>query len=37
MTVFFGWRRDLVAMIVAHVAVDTWGLVITPAVSHWWR
>jgi uncharacterized protein len=35
-TAFFVWRRDLVAMIVAHAAIDLWGLVITPAFSHWW-
>ena len=37
MTAFFVWRRDLVIMIVAHVAIDMWGLVISPAVSPWWR
>lgn len=35
-TAFFVWRRDLVAMIIAHVAIDMWGLVITPALSRWW-
>jgi len=36
-TAFFVWRRDLLAMILAHVAIDMWGLVITPAFSQWWR
>jgi membrane protease YdiL (CAAX protease family) len=35
-TAFFVWRRDLVAMIIAHVAIDMWGLVVTPALSRWW-
>lgn len=34
---FFVWRRDLLAMILAHVAIDMWGLVITPAFSQWWK
>ena len=36
-TAFFVWRRDLLAMILAHVAIDMWGLVITPAFSQWWK
>ena len=36
-TAFFIWRRDLLAMIIAHVAIDAWGLVITPLASEWWR
>ena len=36
-TAFFIWRRDLLAMIIAHVAIDAWGLVITPLYSTWWR
>jgi membrane protease YdiL (CAAX protease family) len=36
-TTFFVWRRDLLAMILAHIAIDTWALVITPAVSRWWE
>ena len=35
-TAFFVWRRDLLAMIIAHVAIDLWGLVVTPALSRWW-
>jgi membrane protease YdiL (CAAX protease family) len=35
-TAFFVWRQDLLAMIIAHVAIDMWGLVVTPAVSRWW-
>jgi membrane protease YdiL (CAAX protease family) len=35
-TMFFVWRRDLIAMIIAHAAIDTWGLVIAPAFSRWW-
>lgn len=33
---FFLVRRDLLAMIVAHIAVDGWGLVIAPWFSAWW-
>ena len=33
-TAFFVWRRDLLANIVAHVTVDTMGLVIVPLLSH---
>lgn len=36
-TGFFIWRRDLLAMIIAHVAIDAWGFVITPLYSAWWR
>jgi membrane protease YdiL (CAAX protease family) len=32
-TAFFAWRRDLLANIVAHVTVDTMGLVIVPLLS----
>ena len=32
-TAFFAWRRDLGANIVAHVTVDTMGLVIVPWLS----
>lgn len=35
-TAFFVWRRDLMAMIVAHAAIDMWGLVISPGLSRWW-
>jgi membrane protease YdiL (CAAX protease family) len=35
-TAFFIWRRDLLAMIIAHVAIDAWGLVVTPLYSEWW-
>jgi membrane protease YdiL (CAAX protease family) len=35
-TAFFMWRRDLVAMIVAHTAIDAWALLVTPAFSQWW-
>jgi CAAX protease family protein len=34
---FFVWRRDLLAMIVAHVTIDTWGIVLTPLFSEWWK
>jgi hypothetical protein len=37
MAAFPVWGRDLAAMIVEHVAIDMWGLVITPAASPWWR
>ena len=36
-TAFFVWRRDLLAMILAHIAIDMWALVITPAGSRWWE
>jgi membrane protease YdiL (CAAX protease family) len=36
MTAFFIWRRDLWTMILAHTAIDAWGLIITPAISTWW-
>ena len=36
MTTFFAWRRDLMAMIIAHIAIDTWGLIMTPQVSERW-
>jgi uncharacterized protein len=35
-TAFFVWRRDLLAMIIAHVAIDMWGLVVSPVISRWW-
>jgi membrane protease YdiL (CAAX protease family) len=35
-TSFFVWRRDLLAMIIAHIAIDAWALLITPAFPHWW-
>jgi membrane protease YdiL (CAAX protease family) len=34
---FFVWRQDLLALMVAHAAVDLWGLVITPRTSAWWK
>ena len=33
---FFVWRQDLLAMIIAHVAIDAWGLLISPGFSRWW-
>jgi membrane protease YdiL (CAAX protease family) len=36
-TAFFAWRRDLLAMIVFHVATDAWGMVITPLFTRWWN
>jgi len=33
---FFAWRRDLLAMILFHIAADAWGLVIAPLYSRWW-
>jgi membrane protease YdiL (CAAX protease family) len=35
-TAFFAWRRDLMAMIIAHVAIDLWALVVTPGFLRWW-
>jgi membrane protease YdiL (CAAX protease family) len=37
MTAFFIWRRDLWTMILAHIAIDGWGLIITPRISTWWN
>jgi membrane protease YdiL (CAAX protease family) len=37
MTGFFIWRRDLLAMIMAHIAIDAWGFVVTPGYSKWWE
>jgi CAAX protease family protein len=34
---FFVWRRDLLAMIVAHVMIDGWGLVLAPLFTEWWK
>jgi membrane protease YdiL (CAAX protease family) len=36
-TAFFIWRQDLLAMVVAHIAVDAWGIVVTPLYSEWWK
>lgn len=36
-TGFFIWRRDLLAMIIAHVAIDAWALVLTPLYAEWWK
>ena len=36
-TAFFIWRRDLLAMIIAHIATDAWALVVTPLFSKWWK
>ena len=33
---FFIWRKDLLAVIVARLAIDSWALVITPLFSTWW-
>jgi membrane protease YdiL (CAAX protease family) len=30
-TAFFVWRRDLLAMILAHIAIDMWALVVAPS------
>jgi membrane protease YdiL (CAAX protease family) len=30
LTAFFLWRQDLLANVVAHTAVDAWGLVVAP-------
>ena len=34
---FFVWRRDLLAMMVAHLTIDAWGLVLAPLFSEWWK
>jgi membrane protease YdiL (CAAX protease family) len=36
-TAFFVWRRDLLAMILAHIAIDMWALVVAPAGGPWWE
>lgn len=35
-TAFFIWRRDLLAMIIAHIAIDAWALLVSPIFSKWW-
>ena len=37
MTAFFIWKRDLLAMILAHIAIDAWAFVATPHFSEWWK
>jgi uncharacterized protein len=37
MTAFFLWKRDLLIMIIAHIAIDAWALIVTPHFSHWWN
>jgi hypothetical protein len=34
-TAFFAWRKDWLAVIVAHV-IDMWGLLVTPTTLRWW-
>jgi membrane protease YdiL (CAAX protease family) len=36
-TLFLLWRRDLVTMMIAHVAVDAWGIAILPIFGEWWH
>jgi membrane protease YdiL (CAAX protease family) len=36
MSAFFVWRRDLLALILFHIAADAWGIVIAPLYSKWW-
>lgn len=35
-TAFFVWRRDLVAMMIAHAAMDGWAFLVTPSFGAWW-
>ena len=37
MTAFFIWRKDLLAMMIAHVAIDALGLVVDPMFGEWWK
>ncbi len=37
MMAFFVWKKDLLAMMIAHGTIDAIGLVIAPMVSDWWR
>ena len=37
MTAFFIWKRDLLAMILAHIAIDAWAFVAAPHFSEWWK
>jgi uncharacterized protein len=37
MTAFFIWKRDLLAMICAHVVIDAWAFIATPHFSEWWK
>jgi hypothetical protein len=34
---FFIWRRDLLALIIFHLATDAIGLVVAPLFSEWWK
>ena len=34
---FFIWRRDLLALIIFHLATDGIGLVVAPLFSEWWK
>jgi membrane protease YdiL (CAAX protease family) len=36
-TAFFIWRRDLLAMIIAHIVIDAWAFMVTPLYSTWWK
>ena len=36
-TAFFIWRRDLLAMVLAHIAIDAWALAVTPHFFGWWK
>jgi len=36
-TAFFVWKRDLLAMILAHATIDAWALLVTPCFSDWWK
>jgi membrane protease YdiL (CAAX protease family) len=37
MMAFFVWKRDLLAMILAHIAIDAWAFTATPHFSQWWK
>jgi membrane protease YdiL (CAAX protease family) len=33
-TVVYLWRRDIVALILAHIATDLYGIVLAPDIAH---
>jgi len=34
---FFIWRRDLLAMMIAHAAIDGMGFIVDPRFGDWWN
>ena len=36
MTAFFIWRKDLLAMMIAHFVIDAMGFIVDPMFGQWW-